>query len=179
MNLTVYCGANVGNQAAYQDAARALGAWMAKNGFGLVYGGGKIGIMGVIADAVLDAGGHVTGIIPTFLRTREMAHEGVTEMIETAGMAERKAKLLALGDAYIALPGGPGTLEEISEAYSAYRLHLHEKPCIVFNVNGCYDSLERYFDDMVTHGFLSPSDRKGIHFVSSLPEIGAILGVNE
>lgn len=179
MNLTVYCGANVGNDPLYQEMARTLGVWMAKKGIGLVYGGGKIGIMGVIADAVLEAGGHVTGIIPTFLRTKEMAHEGVTELIETKDMSERKALLLSLGDAYIALPGGPGTLEEISEAYSAYRLHLHQKPCIVLNVNGCYDSLRLYFDDMVNHGFLSAADRTGIHFVTSLEELGAILGVNQ
>ncbi len=177
MNLTVYCGANKGNDPAFQEAAKALGAWMAERGIGLVYGGGKIGIMGVIADEVLARGGCVTGVIPTFLRTREMAHEGVTTMIETANMSERKAKLLALGDGYIALPGGPGTLEEISEAYSAYRLHLHKKPCIVLNIKGCYDALETYFNDMAAHGFLSKEDRAAIHFVTSIEEISALMGV--
>lgn len=176
MNLTVYCGANVGNSPAFRDGAAALGAWMVARQIRLVYGGGKVGLMGVLADAVLSGGGEVTGVIPEFLKTEEQTHTGLTELITVETMAERKGKMLSLGDAYLALPGGPGTLEEISEAYSGYRLHRHRKPCLIWNINGAYDELAAYFDAMVAHGFLSTRDRAALHFVASLDEIGDIIG---
>lgn len=171
MKLTVYCGANKGNIPACEKAAKELGAWMAASGIGLVYGGGKVGLMGILADAVLAGGGNATGVIPRFLKTAEQEHTGLTEMITVETMAERKGKMLALGDAYLALPGGPGTLEEISEAYSARRLRRHDKPCLIYNVEGCYDALENYFDEMVKNGFLSEKDRSLLCFVRNLEEI--------
>lgn len=179
MRLTVYCGANAGNNPAFREAAASLGAWMARRGIGLVYGGGKVGLMGVVADAVLTGGGTVTGVIPRFLKTEEQAHTGLTEMLTVETMAERKAAMLERGDAFLALPGGPGTLEEISEAYSLYRLGRHEKPCLIYNAAGCYDALEQYFETMRHNGFLSAKDRAGLHFVKSIEEIEALLRLTE
>ena len=109
MNLTVYCGANRGNDRAFSAAAAELGSWMAAKGIGLIYGGGRTGLMGVCADAALAGGGKATGVIPSFLKTREQAHTGLTEMITVETMTERKMKMIALGDAFLALPGGPAS----------------------------------------------------------------------
>lgn len=175
MNLTVYCGANRGNDRAFSAAAAELGSWMAAKGIGLIYGGGRTGLMGVCADAALAGGGKATGVIPSFLKTREQAHTGLTEMITVETMTERKMKMIALGDAFLALPGGPGTLEEIAEAYSLRRLGRHGKPCMVWNVNGCYDALARYFLDMERNGFLCGEDRQALHFIHTLAEAEEIL----
>lgn len=178
MNLTVYCGANVGNRPAFREGAAALGTWLAVHQIRLVYGGGKVGLMGILADAVLAGGGQVTGVIPAFLKTEEQTHTGLTELITVETMAERKTKMLALGDAYLALPGGPGTLEEISEAYSGYRLHRHSKPCLIWNIDGAYDDLAAYFDAMVAHDFLNQEDRAALHFISSLNEMGSYIPIS-
>jgi len=171
MKLTVYCGANKGNNPACETAAKELGTWMAAEGIGLVYGGGKAGLMGILAGAVLAGGGNATGVIPRFLKTAEQAHTGLTKIITVETMAERKEKMLALGDAVLALPGGPGTLEEISEAYSARRLRLHEKPCLIYNVAGCCEKLKEYLDEMVRRGFLTEKDRALLIFADNLEEI--------
>lgn len=179
MRLTVYCGASRGVDPVYGEAAEKLGAWMASSGIPLVFGGGRIGLMGILADAVLAGGGQATGVIPRFLADREVAHSGLTALITVETMAERKAKMLAIGDAYLALPGGPGTLEEISEAFSARRLGLHKKPCLIYNVSGCYDGLETCFDDMEKNGFLSSRDRGAIHFCRSIEDIGRQLSLRK
>lgn len=175
MNITVYCGSSEGNDEIYMEKAKELGAWLAAHCLTLVYGGGKKGLMGVLANAVLANGGKVIGVIPEFLKTQEEVHERLSKLITVHTMAERKTQMLELGDAYIALPGGPGTLEEISEAIAAARLGRHEKPCILYNIQGCYDYLEKMFDHMVTAGFLNESGRDKARFVTSLQDIKQIL----
>lgn len=175
MNLTVYCGANAGGDPAFRRAAEETGRWLARRRIRMIYGGGRTGLMGACADALLAAGGEAVGVIPSFLKTREEAHTGLTEMITVETMAERKAKMIAMGDAFLALPGGPGTLEEIAETYSLYRLRRHAKPVLVYNVRGCYDLLSEYFAAMERNGFLSHEDRAALHFVRSLDEAEAVL----
>lgn len=175
MNLTVYCGASAGRDSAFTEAAEAVGQWMAQKEIRMIYGGGRTGLMGACADALLAAGGRVTGVIPAFLRTKEQAHEGLTEMITVETMAERKRTMLSLGDAFLALPGGPGTLEELTETYSLYRLGRHHKPVLVYNAAHCYDLLSAYFRAMEENGFLAPGERQGLHFVESVEEVEATL----
>jgi len=122
----------------------------------LVYGGAKVGLMGIVADAVLEQGGKAIGVLPHFLRQREIAHEGLTELILVDSMHERKAKMAALADGFIALPGGPGTLEEFFEIFTWAQLGLHRKPCGLLNVNGYYDPLLSMFEAMVREGFMKP-----------------------
>ncbi len=179
MNITVYCGASDGNKEIYQSETAKFGTWIAKRGDTLVYGGGNVGLMGTVADAVLNHGGKAVGIIPTFLMEREIAHNELTEIIIVDSMSERKLKMIELGDCYIALPGGPGTLEEISEVISWARLGKNDNPCIFLNVDGYYNSLKNYFDDMVKFGFLSESDRSKVLFADSLDEIDAFIKVYE
>lgn len=174
-HLTVYCGASVGNDPAYRRAAEETGRWMADRGLRLVYGGGRTGLMGALADTLLAAGGEAVGVIPVFLETREEAHTALTAMVSTETMAERKTRMIAMGDAFLALPGGPGTLEEIAETYSLRRLGRHGKPVLVYNVRGCYDRLASYFAAMEAHGFLAKGERRGLHFIESLDEAEAIL----
>lgn len=171
MNIAVYCGASLGTDSAYQDAARKIGKWIAEKNNTLVYGGGKAGLMGVVADEVLANHGEVTGIIPDFLVERELSHPSLTTLEIVNSMSVRKNRMIALGDCYIALPGGPGTLEEIAEAISWARVGQNQNPCILFNQNGYYDSLAKFYDEMVESGFLSKQDRACILFSDSLEEI--------
>lgn len=171
MNIVVYCGASEGKNENYQLAARTLGQWIAEQGHTLIYGGGKVGLMGKIADAVLASGGQVVGVIPTFLKEREIAHPHLSELHVVKDMSERKQKMLALGDACIALPGGPGTLEEIIEAVSWARVGQNENPCIFYNVNGYYQGIQAFFDLMVMEQFLTVKDRKKILFAEEISEI--------
>ena len=171
MKITVFCGANNGKSELYIKNATELGEWIADNNHTLVYGGGKIGLMGVIADTVLENRGEVIGIMPQFLVDREISHTGITEFIIVDDMSARKAKLVDLGDVFIALPGGPGTLEEISQAISWVRVGKKDAPCILMNVDGYYDFLERYFDKMVEEGFLTKEDRKNTLFTDNIEEM--------
>lgn len=171
MNITVYCGAALGNVPAYQRATVSLGNWLAQQGHTLVYGGGSAGLMGRLADTVLAHGGKVIGVIPEFLRERELAHSGCTEMLVVNSMAERKAKMLDLADACIALPGGPGTLEEICEVYSWARIGQNPHPCILFNQNGFYEPLRMMYQSMVTAGFLTQAHFDKLLFSDDLVEI--------
>ncbi|WP_109077574.1 TIGR00730 family Rossman fold protein [Aggregatibacter kilianii] len=171
MNITVYCGAAIGYIEAYRQATVRLGEWIAGNQHTLVYGGGKAGLMGVLADAVLSNGGMVIGVIPEFLQARELAHLGCTEIIIVDSMATRKAKMLALADACIALPGGPGTLEEICEVYSWARIGQNPHPCILFNQNGFYEPLKMMYQSMVTAGFLTQPHFDKLLFSDDLVEI--------
>lgn len=170
-NITVYCGSNPGNDPIYKETAIELGKWIAGNGYDLVYGGGKIGLMGVIADTVLDNGGNVTGVIPVLLVEKEIAHHGLTELYIVSDMTARKKKMLELGDAFIALPGGPGSIEEITEAASAARLSIHDCPCILLNVNNYYDSMIRQYDLMVKEGFLFKEQRDVLISVDSVNKL--------
>ena len=149
MNITVYCGASLGNDSAYQAAAEKLGKWIADGQHTLVYGGGKLGLMGVVADTVLAHQSKVIGIIPQFLQDREVSHPNLTKTVIVESMSERKNKMVELGDAYIALPGGPGTLEEIAEVISWARIGKNNNPCILFNEKGYFDSLRSFFIHMV------------------------------
>lgn len=171
MKITVYCGASLGNDEIYKNAAIDLGKWIAKNKHELVYGGGKLGLMGIVSDTVMQEGGKVTGIITHFLTERELANEDITKLIKVDTMPERKKMMIDLGDVYIALPGGPGTLEEISEVVSWARIGQNNNPCIFFNINNYYKPMELMFDTMVNSGFLTAEDRDKFLFTTSYEEM--------
>jgi uncharacterized protein (TIGR00730 family) len=157
--VCVYAGSNPGHDPAYADAARALAAELADRGIGLVYGGGKVGLMGVIADTVLAAGGEAIGVMPQALIDREIGHPRLTELRVVASMHERKAQMAELADAFVALPGGIGTLEELIEVYTWSQLGIHDKACGVLNVRGYYDGLAAFLNHAVDEGFLRAQHR--------------------
>lgn len=157
--ICVYCGSNPGAREIYADTARELAAVLVAQKLELVYGGADKGIMGVIADAVLQLGGKVHGVIPTLLCEKELAHQGLTELHVVASMHERKTMMAALADGFIAMPGGYGTLEEIIEIITWGQLRFHDKPCGLLNVDGYYDHLLSYLDHAVQEGFLKPDNR--------------------
>lgn len=171
MKITVYCGASIGNDEVYKEAAIEMGKWIVKNGHQLVYGGGKLGLMGVVSDTVMMEGGEVTGIITHFLTERELANEDITKLIKVDTMAERKRIMIDLGEVYIALPGGPGTLEEIVEVISWARIGQNNNPCIFFNINNYYEPVKNMYDTMVNSGFLTKEDREKILFTTSYDEM--------
>jgi uncharacterized protein (TIGR00730 family) len=157
--LCVFCGANAGARPEYGAAARGLAAVLARQRLGLVYGGGNVGMMGTLADAMLQAGGEVIGVIPQHLVAREIAHRGVTQLRIVDTMHQRKALMNELSDAFIALPGGFGTLEEFFEILTWSQLGIHRKPSGLLNVSGYYDHLLAMLDHAVTEGFLLPANR--------------------
>lgn len=157
--ICVYCGANPGGNGAYLAAARKLGAALAEANIRLVYGGGSLGLMGAVADATLDAGGKVTGIIPQFLADREVMHKGVTDLVVTNDMHERKRKMFEQADAFVALPGGIGTLEELIEMLTWAQLGQHKKPVLLANIEGFWNHLAGLLDHMRQSGFI-PGDRQ-------------------
>jgi uncharacterized protein (TIGR00730 family) len=167
--ICVFCGSSIGRDRAYGAAARATGRLFARRDIGLVYGGGGTGLMGAVADACLEAGGQVIGVIPFALRTKELAHAGVSEMIVVDSMHERKARMADLADGFVALPGGLGTLEEICEITTWLQLGIHRKPCGILNVAGYYDSLVAFLDKAVAEQFLKPEYREPL-IVESDPE---------
>lgn len=158
--LLVYCGANEGTSPVYREAAEQLGTLLAKENIRLIYGGGSVGLMGVLADAVLNNNGEVTGVIPDFLDTKEIGHKGVPDMRVVSTMHDRKALMERLCDAAIALPGGFGTMDELFEMLTWAQLGLHKKPLGLLNINGYYDSFVQLLDKMVTEGFLKPVNRE-------------------
>lgn len=176
MNITVYLGANEGNDPAMGKAVRALGRWIGESGNALVYGGSRSGLMGALADSVLAAGGAVTGVEPQFFIDAGYLHDGLTELIVTQTMAERKAKMIELGEAFIAFPGGTGTLEEIAEIMSMCALGHLSAPCILYNLNGYYDSLRALLTHMIEMGLSTRERQAGIYFADDLPQIQSILG---
>ena len=157
--ICVFCGSSPGADPAYAEAAADLGRALAGRGLTLIYGGGHVGLMGVLADAVLAAGGRVTGVIPEALAAKELAHRGLTELRVVGSMHERKALMSELSDAFIALPGGIGTLEEWFEVWTWSQLGFQPKPCGMLNVAGYYDHLLAFLDHMTTERFLSPPHR--------------------
>ncbi len=157
--LCVYCGSSVGADPAYAEAARSLGYLMAERGIRLIYGGGHVGLMGIVADAVLEAGGKVTGVIPDALMDREVGHDRLTELLIVKDMHERKARMAELADGFIALPGGIGTLEELFEVWTWLQLGYHEKPVGLLNVQGFYDGLLGFLDHQQQAGFLRNEHR--------------------
>jgi uncharacterized protein (TIGR00730 family) len=158
--ICVFCGSTSGRAPTYVDATRDLGVLLARRGIGLVYGGGNVGLMGEVADAVLDAGGRAVGVIPRQLVEREIAHAGLTELHVVENLHQRKALMAEMSDAFVALPGGIGTMEELFEVWSWGRLGLHGKPCGLLNVDGYFDSLCAFVDQMVADGFLDTVARK-------------------
>ena len=171
MNITVYCGSRFGEKSVYKDRAIELGHWIAVNGHSLVYGGGNVGLMGTVANTVLKGGAMVYGIIPDFLMEQEKGHDGLYILEVVKSMPERKTRMINLGDAFIALPGGPGTLEEISEIISLRRLNRVDKPCIVYNIDGFYEPLRNLISEMVAAGFLPSEDSSKLVFAESLVDI--------
>ena len=175
MNITVYLGASLGNDPALPQAVQQLGRWIGESGNALVYGGSKSGLMGILADSVLAAGGRVTGVEPKCFLDAELQHEGLTELIVTEDMPARKTKMIELGDAFIAFPGGTGTLEEITEVISKLSLGQLDAPCILYNLNGYYDSLKALLSHMTEMGLSSPERQEGIYFARDLSEIRKII----
>lgn len=158
-SICVYCGSHPGHRDEYREATESLARRLVADGIGVVYGGGDVGLMGALADAALEAGGHVTGVIPESLIEREVAHGSLTELHVVRSMHERKALMAELSDAFVALPGGLGTLEEIVEIGTWAQLGFHRKPCGILNVLGYYDHLATFLDRMVTEGFLESRHR--------------------
>ncbi|KAF0233403.1 MAG: hypothetical protein FD177_1673 [Desulfovibrionaceae bacterium] len=157
--VCVFLGSNPGTSPAYAEAAVSLGGLLAGRGIDLVYGGAKNGLMGILAKAVVQAGGRAVGVLPGFLKAKELAFEGLAELHEVDSMHERKAKMAELSDGFIAMPGGLGTLEEIFEVATWGQLGLHAKPVGFYNVLGFYDSLLGFLDHTVTQGFVKPPHR--------------------
>lgn len=160
--LCVFCGSSIGNKTAYAEAARSMGALLASRGIGLIYGGGNVGLMGVVADAVIDHGGEVIGVIPQALADREIAHDRITELHVVDSMHTRKAMMAELADGFIAMPGGVGTFEEFFEVVTWTQLGLHRKPCGLLNVSGFYSPLAAFIDQAVSEGFIKPVHRAAI-----------------
>jgi uncharacterized protein (TIGR00730 family) len=159
-SICVFCGSRPGTDPAYEVAARCLGQALAQANITLVYGGGNVGLMGVVADAALEAGGEVVGVIPEALMRREIGHPGLTKLHVVASMHERKAKMAELSDGFVALPGGTGTLEEFFEVLTWAQLGEHEKPCGLLDIAGYYGPLLAVFDHMVEKGFLKDHHRE-------------------
>ena len=167
--LAVYCGSAPGSQPVFAESTRATARAMVSRGVDLIYGGGRLGLMGIIADGVLDLGGHVFGVIPEALVNLEVAPTGVTELYTVANMHERKAKMTDLADAFLALPGGIGTLDELFEAWSWNALGYHAKPFCLLNVEGFWDGMIEFIDHATDSGFLSRQRRNQL-LVASTPD---------
>jgi len=170
--ICVFAGSSAGSQEEYGAAARGLGQALVGRQIGLVYGGARVGLMGALADAVLTAGGHVTGVIPEALVAREVAHAGLSDLRVVASMHERKAMMADLADGFIALPGGWGTLEEFFEVLTWGQLGLHQKPCGLLNVRGYFDGLLAFIDHSISERFVRPENRSMV-LVADAP--GALL----
>ena len=168
--LAVYCGSATGNRPLFADCARSTAEAMTASGVDLVYGGGRLGLMGLIADAVLERGGKVYGVIPSALVNLEVAHSGVTELHTVETMHERKAQMTDLADAFLALPGGIGTLDELFEAWSWNALGYHKKPLCLLNVDGFWDGLITFIDHAADSGFLSDRRREQLLVANSPDE---------
>lgn len=170
--ICVFCGSSVGSRDSYAAAARELGRTLGQGGLGVVFGGGKVGLMGVLADAALAAGGEVIGVIPEALVAREIAHSGLTELRVVRSMHERKTLMADLADGFVALPGGYGTFEEFFEAVTWTQLGIHKKPCGLLNIDGYYDALLALLDRAVADGFVREANRS---LVLDAPDVPALL----
>ena len=181
--LAVYCGSSMGTNPRFAEIARGLGTEMARRGIGLVYGGGRLGLMGVVADAVLEAGGEVYGVIPQALVDIEVAHTGLTELHVVRTMHERKALMTELTDAFVAIPGGVGTFDELFEAWSWNALGYHAKPFAILNVDGFWDSMITFLDHVTVSGFMSPARRAQLLVADgiddAIDQLGAAVGTTE
>lgn len=161
-SIAVFCGSSIGASDAYREGAVQLGKELAKRQITLIYGGASVGIMATVADTVLQEGGKVIGVIPTLLEEREIAHQQLTELIVVNTMHERKSKMMELADGFIALPGGPGTLEEFFEVFTWNQIGLIQKPCAIFNIEQYFDLLISFFDHMQQEQFLKAQYREAL-----------------
>lgn len=175
MNITVYLGAFQGNDPLLGDAVRELGTWIGESGNSLVYGGSKSGLMGEIAKSVLSAGGKVTGVEPEFFIEKNLQYEALTNIIITKDIPQRKKKMIELGDAFIAFPGGTGTLEEITEVMSMVSLKRINAPCILYNLNGYYNGLKTLLNHMIEMGLSTENRQQGIYFAETFSQIKELL----
>ena len=173
--LCVYCGSSRGVDPQFREAARELGTLLAAAGIDLVYGGGRVGLMGLLADAVLTAGGKVTGVIPARLLQAEVAHPGVSEMVVVDSMHDRKRLMAEKADAFAVLPGGIGTLDELFETLSWKQLELHDKPMLLVDIGGYWAPLRALLDHLVVNGFARPQTREFLHVVPSVSALVAAL----
>jgi len=171
LKIAVYCGSSLGNNIIYEKYTKKLGIWIGQNNHTLVYGGGKQGLMGVIAKTVLEKNGEVIGIMPDFLSGKEVAFKDITKFILAADMNDRKRKIFEEAEAFIALPGGSGTLEEISEVISWIGIGKNNKPCILYNIDGFYDNLKKQYEFMCEKGFFNSEVFKKVLFSDNLVEI--------
>ena len=162
-HVCVFCGSSSGHPGSYAHAARTLGAQLAANGLTLVYGGGNVGLMGILADACLAAGGEVIGVIPEHLVSRELAHHGISKLIRVDSMHERKQRMADLSDSFLALPGGIGTMDEFFEIFTWLQLGLHHKPIGILNVEGFFDPLLQLLERMTDAGFLKVHTKSRLH----------------
>ncbi len=167
--ICVFCGSSYGNTSVYTEAVQWLSTVFIKNNITLIYGGAKVGLMGVLADNILKQGGKVIGIIPRFLIDKEVAHHGLTELIEVETMHERKTLMEQKSDGFIAMPGGLGTVEEIFEMITWGQLKLHKKPCAFLNSNGYYNFIEKFLDNAVSEGFIE-QEYKNMIIIENNPE---------
>ena len=175
--MAVYCGSANGNDPAYLAEARSLGAAIATAGLGLVYGGASVGLMGAVADAALAGGAEVIGVLPDVLAGKEIAHPGLTRLELVSTMHQRKARMAELADAFLILPGGYGTLEELLEVVTWAQLRLHTKPCILINTAGYWDGLLTFLDTAVAAGFLKLKNRELLRMAASAEEaVGVVVG---
>lgn len=159
-SIAVFCASRIGNKQIYQETAAEVGSMLAQKNIRIIYGGGKVGLMGTLADAALEAGGEVIGVIPYFLDEKEVGHKGLTQLIKVESMHERKMKMSELSEGVITLSGGFGTLEELTEMLTWSQLALHQKPIGILNTEGYYDHMEKLFDHMLNEGFLAEETRK-------------------
>lgn len=170
-SVAVFCGSSSGASPVYEQAAAALGQILARKQIRLVYGGAKVGLMGVVADSALQAGGEVIGVLPHFLSGKEVAHAGLTELLLVDSMHERKLKMAELSDASVSLPGGFGTMEEFFEVLTWAQLGLHTKPVGLLNINGFYEPLYALFDRMQQEAFLKPENRQLLVMAETAEEL--------
>lgn len=179
MNITVFCGSTAGKEEAYTKAAEDLGRWIAENGHALLYGGAKTGLMGTVSDTVLSLGGRVTGVLPDVAEIQARRHPGLTAYVNTKDMAERKDYMIRHADVYVALPGGPGTLDELTDILCLKRLGLNKKPLVLFSVSGYYDTLESFFSKMQESEFSFSSDFENVLVSGDLAEIARFLETHQ
>ncbi len=173
--ICVFCGSSVGARPEYLETARELGSAIAERGYGLVYGGATVGTMGAVADAALDIGGRVIGVIPDVIMSREIGHRSLTELHVVHTMHERKALMAERADAFVVLPGGYGTMDEFMEIVTWAQINIHAKPCVLVNVCGYYDSLLKFFDSAVEEGFIKSENRKLIEVAQDVTQTFEII----
>ncbi len=176
MNVTVYLGSSEGRRPSYREAARQLGEWIGSSGHTLVYGGSRMGLMGVLADAVLGCGGRVIGVEPRFFVEEEVQHSDITELIVTETMADRKRQMIELGDAFVAFPGGIGTLEEITEVMTLVKLGKIDKTFCFLNIDGYYEPLRIYLLHMADEGFVDRKWAKKVYFAENISDMAKYIG---